>query len=113
MPESQQDPKSHCSMWFIGLEFKKMEGLNVNLTHDIQLFTENVNKHAVNIQLFKTTMKLEARHVKRKQVRPVSISYLKKKNTVIINSTVLSKCEIAGKRAKKRSTLTLEEDRGR
>lgn len=74
MPESQQDPKSHCSMWFIGLEFKKMEGLNVNLTHDIQLFTENVNKHAVNIQLFKTTMKVEARHVKRKQVRLVSIS---------------------------------------
>lgn len=68
MPESQKDPKSACSMWFIGLEFKKMEGLNVDLTHDIQQFTENVNKHALNIQMYKSSMKLEARHVKRKQL---------------------------------------------
>lgn len=71
MPESQKDPNAQCSMWFIGLEFKKMEGLNVDLTHDIQQFTENVNKHAINIQMYKETMRLEARHVKRKQVSNV------------------------------------------
>ncbi|XP_066148379.1 poly(A) polymerase type 3 isoform X1 [Euwallacea fornicatus] len=68
MPEMHKDPKSQCCMWFIGLEFKKMEGLNVDLTHDIQQFTENVNKHAINIQMYKETMRLEARHVKRKQL---------------------------------------------
>ncbi|KAL1518214.1 hypothetical protein ABEB36_001872 [Hypothenemus hampei] len=68
MPETQRDPKNQCSMWFIGLVFKKTEGLNVDLTNDIQQFTEIVNKHAVNIDMYKSTMKLEARHVKRKQL---------------------------------------------
>lgn len=58
----------HCSMWFIGLEFAKMENLNVDLTFDIQSFTETVNRQAVNIKLFKEGMKIEARHVKRKQL---------------------------------------------
>lgn len=68
MPTSQNDPKAQCSMWFIGLEFKKMEKLNVYLTHDIQQFFENVEQHAINIQMYKETMRLEARYIKRKQV---------------------------------------------
>ena len=40
------------SMWFIGLEFEKMENLNVNLTDCIQNFTKSVHTHAVRIYLF-------------------------------------------------------------
>ncbi|KAJ8926549.1 hypothetical protein NQ314_021065 [Rhamnusium bicolor] len=68
MLESQKEPNSHCSMWFIGLEFAKTENLNVDLTRDIQMFTETVNNHAISIQMLKTGMTLEARHVKRKQL---------------------------------------------
>lgn len=37
-----------CSMWFIGLEFEKTENLNVDLTENIQNFTNSVHKHAVS-----------------------------------------------------------------
>ncbi|XP_076262746.1 poly(A) polymerase hiiragi [Rhynchophorus ferrugineus] len=69
MPESQRDPKNFCSMWFIGLEFKEIKGLHVDLTRDIVQFTETVNKSAANIQMLKPTMSLEARHVRRKQLQ--------------------------------------------
>lgn len=36
-----------CSMWFIGLEFQRTENLNVDLTENIQTFTEHVIQHGV------------------------------------------------------------------
>ncbi|KAG5899252.1 hypothetical protein JTB14_035430 [Gonioctena quinquepunctata] len=67
MLESQKEPNTVCSMWFIGLEFAKTD-LSIDLTRDIQSFMEQVNKHAVNIQVLKDGMTLDARHVKRKQL---------------------------------------------
>ncbi|GLV33739.1 hiiragi [Carabus blaptoides fortunei] len=66
--DAQTDGNIHCSMWFIGLEFAKSENLNVDLTYDIQSFTETVNRQAVIIKMLKEGMKIEARHVKRKQL---------------------------------------------
>lgn len=61
--------KQRCStMWFIGLELEKAENLNLDLTRDIQIFTETVNIQALNINMLKDGMRLEARHVKRKQL---------------------------------------------
>lgn len=57
-----------CSMWFIGLEFKKTENLNVDLTESIQNFTNYVHKQSVQIKLLKEGMEIEARHVRRKQL---------------------------------------------
>ncbi|XP_013119351.2 poly(A) polymerase type 3 [Stomoxys calcitrans] len=57
-----------CSMWFIGLEFERTENLNVDLTENIQNFTEHVIQHGVNIKMLKEGMSIEARHVKRKQL---------------------------------------------
>lgn len=57
-----------CSLWFIGLEFERSENLNVDLTESIQSFTDSVHKHAVHIKLLKDGMKIEARHVRRKQL---------------------------------------------
>lgn len=58
----------YCSMWFIGMEFKKTENLNVDLTESIQNFTNLVHKHATSINLQKEGMEIEARHVRRKQL---------------------------------------------
>lgn len=57
-----------CSMWFIGMEFKKTENLNVDLTESIQTFTNLVHKHATTNSLQKVGMEIEARHVRRKQL---------------------------------------------
>nr|XP_023019699.1 poly(A) polymerase type 3-like [Leptinotarsa decemlineata] len=67
MLESQREPNTICSMWFIGLEFAKTD-LSVDLTRDIKSFMDHVIKHAINIQAIKDGMTLDARHVKRKQL---------------------------------------------
>ncbi|XP_071963960.1 poly(A) polymerase beta-like [Antedon mediterranea] len=57
------------SMWFIGLEFAQIDpSTNVNLTFDIQNFVDTVHRQALNIKLFEEGMKIEAKHVKRKQL---------------------------------------------
>lgn len=68
MLESQKEQNTLCSMWFIGLEFAKTENLSVDLTKDIQMFTEHVDNYAVNIRMWREGMRLDARHVKRKQL---------------------------------------------
>lgn len=66
-PLSESDGKYMCK-WFIGLAFNKVENQNVDLTFDIQSFTNIVYKQAVHIKLYKEDMKVEIRHVKRKQL---------------------------------------------
>lgn len=34
------EPEKHSTMWFIGLTFKKVENLNIDLTYDIRSFVE-------------------------------------------------------------------------
>ena len=40
-PHSDPEPGKVCTMWFIGLVFKKTENLNVDLTYDIHSFTNS------------------------------------------------------------------------
>lgn len=39
MPPAPDTPSTPANMWFIGLVFAKTENLNVDLTYDIQHFT--------------------------------------------------------------------------
>lgn len=58
-----------CSLWFIGLDFIQLDNLkNIDLTENIQTFTDSVHKHAVHSKVLKDGMKIEARHVRRKQL---------------------------------------------
>ncbi|XP_059622959.1 poly(A) polymerase type 3 [Phlebotomus argentipes] len=66
--EPSKASSPHCSMWFIGLEFQRTENLNVDLTESIQTFTDHIHKHGLNIKMLKEGMKIEARHVKKKQL---------------------------------------------
>uniref|UniRef100_A0AAY4E5F4 polynucleotide adenylyltransferase n=1 Tax=Denticeps clupeoides TaxID=299321 RepID=A0AAY4E5F4_9TELE len=74
------------SMWFIGINFKKMESsesVNIDLTYDIQSFTDTVYRQANNINMLKDGMKIEATHVKRKQLHqylPPEVLQRKKKS---------------------------------
>ncbi|XP_071450395.1 poly(A) polymerase type 3 [Hetaerina americana] len=78
----------HCAMWFIGLVFAKTENLNVDLTFDIQSFTNSVHRQAIQIKMLKDGMKIEARHVKRKQLSQyLSPSILKRERKTNVSST--------------------------
>ncbi|XP_058234952.1 poly(A) polymerase alpha isoform X2 [Hemibagrus wyckioides] len=68
--ESNKTPEL-STMWVIGIEFKKMEGselLNVDLTYDIQTFTDTVYRQAISSKMFESDKKISAMHVKRKQL---------------------------------------------
>uniref|UniRef100_A0AAY5K5J4 Poly(A) polymerase n=1 Tax=Esox lucius TaxID=8010 RepID=A0AAY5K5J4_ESOLU len=71
-PKEGNDKKEEVStMWVIGIIFKKMEGsenLNVDLTIDIQSFTDTVYRQAISSKMFETDMKIQAMHVKRKRL---------------------------------------------
>ncbi|KAJ8920017.1 hypothetical protein NQ315_006548 [Exocentrus adspersus] len=88
MLESQKEPNTQCSMWFIGLEFAKTENLNVDLTRDIKMFTNTVTKHAVSIHMYKDGMRVEARHVRRKQLSQyLSPSFIKRERKSSISKS--------------------------
>lgn len=65
--ETHKEPNTCCAMWFIGLEFST-ENVNIDLTHDIHQFTETVVRQAEKTKMFKLGMKLEARHVRRREL---------------------------------------------
>lgn len=67
-PEKPAEESKYCSMWFIGLAFNRSDNMNIDLTENIQNFTDAVHKHAVHTKLLKDGMKIEARHVRRKQL---------------------------------------------
>ncbi|XP_069464136.1 poly(A) polymerase gamma isoform X2 [Ambystoma mexicanum] len=83
--------KEYISMWFLGIKFKKIENsesVNIDLTHDIQSFTDTVYRQASNINMLKEGMRIEATHVKKKQLfhyLPVELLQKKKRSIPDIN----------------------------
>ncbi|NXW64887.1 PAPOG polymerase, partial [Eurystomus gularis] len=79
---------AYVSMWFLGIVFKKVENaesVNIDLTYVIQSFTDTVYRQANNLNVLKDGMKIEAGHVKRKQLHyflPAEILQKKKKQSV-------------------------------
>ena len=57
-----------CSMWFIGIDFKELKPLNIDLTKDIQDFTNLVHKHANIIRLHKEGMEIKVQYLRRNQL---------------------------------------------
>ncbi|XP_042175096.1 poly(A) polymerase type 3 isoform X2 [Oncorhynchus tshawytscha] len=70
-PRESREKEEVSTMWVIGVIFKKMEAsenLNVDLTIDIQSFTDTVYRQAMNSKMFEADMKIQAMHVKRRQL---------------------------------------------
>ncbi|XP_046576505.1 poly(A) polymerase gamma-like [Haliotis rubra] len=68
MPESfgplnETEGKFMCK-WFIGLVFNNTPSANIDLTFDIQSFSDVVHKQAIHLKLFKDDMKLEVTYEK-------------------------------------------------
>uniref|UniRef100_A0A2K5CXT4 polynucleotide adenylyltransferase n=1 Tax=Aotus nancymaae TaxID=37293 RepID=A0A2K5CXT4_AOTNA len=89
-PGSKEHHKdnNYVSMWFLGIIFRRVENaesVNIDLTYDIQSFTDTVYRQANNINMLKEGMKIEATHVKKKQLHhylPAEILQKKKKQNL-------------------------------
>ncbi|TNM99769.1 hypothetical protein fugu_012802 [Takifugu bimaculatus] len=89
--KENRNENDFVSMWFIGIIFKKMENaesVNIDLTYDIQSFTDTVYRQANNINMLKNGMKIEATHVKKKQLNlylPPELVQKKKRSIADLN----------------------------
>ncbi|KAG7463056.1 hypothetical protein MATL_G00191350 [Megalops atlanticus] len=89
--KENRNENEFVSMWFIGIIFKKVENaesVNIDLTYDIQAFTDTVYRQANNINMLKDGMKIEATHVKRRQLHqylPPEVLQKKKKSMADLN----------------------------
>ncbi|XP_036994176.2 poly(A) polymerase gamma isoform X6 [Artibeus jamaicensis] len=86
--ENHLECNNYVSMWFLGIIFRRVENaesVNIDLTYDIQSFTDTVYRQANNINMLKEGMKIEATHVKKKQLHhylPAEILQKKKKQSL-------------------------------
>ncbi|KAM8858829.1 poly(A) polymerase gamma-like [Spinachia spinachia] len=89
--KENRNENDFVSMWFIGIIFKKVENaesVNIDLTYDIQSFTDTVYRQANNINMLKDGMKIEATHVKKKQLHqylPPELVQKKKRSMAELN----------------------------
>ncbi|XP_067385352.1 poly(A) polymerase gamma isoform X3 [Channa argus] len=89
--KENRNENDFVSMWFIGIIFKKVENaesVNIDLTYDIQSFTDTVYRQANNINMLKDGMKIEATHVKKKQLHqylPPELVQRKKRSIAELN----------------------------
>ncbi|XP_060943016.1 poly(A) polymerase gamma isoform X1 [Limanda limanda] len=89
--KENRNENDFVSMWFIGIIFKKVENaesVNIDLTYDIQSFTDTVYRQANNINMLKDGMKIEATHVKKKQLHqylPPEMVQKKKRSIAELN----------------------------
>lgn len=89
--KENRNENDFVSMWFIGIIFKKVENaesVNIDLTYDIQSFTDTVYRQANNINMLKEGMKIEATHVKKKQLHqylPPEVVQKKKRSIAELN----------------------------
>ncbi|CAH1791174.1 unnamed protein product [Owenia fusiformis] len=75
------DKDNHITKWFVGLLFNKTNNMNLDLTYDIQSFSDTVYRQAINIKMYEEDMKIEIKHVKRKELDAyLPQSVLKKQN---------------------------------
>ncbi|XP_040490657.1 poly(A) polymerase beta [Ursus maritimus] len=70
-PKENPDKEEFRTMWMIGLVLKKPENsdvLSIDLTYDIQSFTDTVYRQAINSKMFEMDMKIAAMHLRRKEL---------------------------------------------
>lgn len=81
-PKDNPEKDEFSTMWVIGIVFKKVENsenLSVDLTYDIQSFTDTVYRQAMNSKMFESDMRIAAMHVKRKQLHLLLPNYVQQK----------------------------------
>jgi hypothetical protein len=74
--------EQQITKWFVGLDFKKeINCVDLNLTENIQAFTDLVFKQAQKIGFMRPDLSMDAKHVKRKQLKEYLHSSILKLDT--------------------------------
>ncbi|VTJ90814.1 Hypothetical predicted protein [Marmota monax] len=93
-PKENPDKEEFRTMWVIGLVLKKPENsetLSIDLTYDIQSFTDTVYRQAINSKMFEMDMKIAAMHLRRKELHQLLPNHvLQKKKTHSAEGIMLS-----------------------
>ena len=93
-PKETADKEEFRTMWVIGLVLKKPENseiLSIDLTYDIQSFTDTVYRQAINSKMFEMDMKIAAMHLRRKELHQLLPNHvLQKKETHLTESVRLT-----------------------
>ncbi|XP_015420618.1 PREDICTED: poly(A) polymerase beta [Myotis davidii] len=82
-PKGNPDKEEFSTMWVIGLVLKKPENsevLSIDLTYDIQSFTDTVYRQAINSKMFEMDMKIDAMHLRRKELHQLLPNHVLQKN---------------------------------
>lgn len=69
-PGREEDNKKTTCYWFVGLVVGGSAGAHLDLTLPIKTFTDIVMRAAIQINVWKTGMRIEANYKKRKQLAP-------------------------------------------
>jgi len=72
-PNPEGHSPRYISRWFLGLSFNRTDvqpNININVTPDIQRFTDQVHNLAMNQNTYKPDMRVEIRYVRRKLLAP-------------------------------------------
>ncbi|XP_074650766.1 poly(A) polymerase beta-like [Tubulanus polymorphus] len=80
-----------CTKWFVGLHFVEAKNMNIDLTYDISAFVETVHRSAVAINMWKEGMKIDIRHVRRKDLTsylPACVINRGKKKEVVVKKVI-------------------------
>jgi len=80
-------------MWFIGLQFDKTEGVNIDLTQDIRNFVNTVRQAALSSQKFKEEYQIDTKHVRRKELinyLPPEVFNLKRKTKNSVSPSAIA-----------------------
>ncbi|XP_036993828.2 poly(A) polymerase beta [Artibeus jamaicensis] len=83
-PKENPDKEEFCTMWVIGLVLKKPESsdmLSIDLTYDIQSFTDTVYRQAINSKMFEMDMKIDAMHLRKKELHQLLPNHVLQKKT--------------------------------
>ncbi|CAN0406659.1 unnamed protein product [Lampetra fluviatilis] len=88
-PVKNEAGGEYVQRWFIGIVFKKSESspnISVDLTQDIHSFMDTVYKQAATMNVSKGDMKIEAAHLKRKQLFPFLPAHILQKEVRLVFS---------------------------
>ncbi|GBM56972.1 Poly(A) polymerase gamma [Araneus ventricosus] len=107
-PPLVPEPDVYQSMWYMGLKFNKSENINVDLTHDIQQFSDSITRQASSNNVYKKGMKIETKHVRRKELSkyiPAHLIGKSKKKDKTSNANSSSNCTSAPAGSNKNSKV--------
>lgn len=101
-PEPPGHSPRFISRWFLGLSFFKTEVQpSINLTADIQKFTDLVHQHSMSHGTFTEDMRVEAKYVKRRNLIPFLTPELAKTIKISKKSDVKKRAAQNGAQATK------------